>query len=168
MPNHPNIGAAPDVIDDIAPLKEINPIIRFEPKTCEVEPAAVAEAFVESPAASPDSPEDGTPLAPAASITKTQPPTSRIRSSNGPESSRLKTAPALGSLKVKPFASLRRSNPRLTALDSKARNSVSSLHYSPCRPVSPFGDIQAVLPATIAKQAAPPREEGNYPREDPQ
>jgi hypothetical protein len=32
MPNHPDIGTAPEVIDDIAPIKEINPDARPEPE----------------------------------------------------------------------------------------------------------------------------------------
>jgi hypothetical protein len=177
MPNHPDIGAAPDVIE-VAPLKEINPLIRLEtlrletirlePEPSEVEPAVASP--VEPSNVAPNAPEnaapgDGAPLAPAAASTP-KTPTSRSRGGNGPESSSLKTAPAAGRLKVKPFASLRRPNPRPTAPASKARNSVSSLRNSPCRPVSPLRDIQAVLPATIAKQPAPAWE-GNCPREDP-
>jgi hypothetical protein len=142
MPNHLNIGAVPDVIDDIAPLKEINPIIRFEtirlePKPCEaepeswncqVEPAAVAETFVESPTAAPDAPEDGAPLAPAAASTrKTQMPASRIPVSIRPEG---------GRLKAKPLASLRRTtNPR-PAPASKTRRSASVPCRPACRPLA--------------------------------
>jgi hypothetical protein len=116
MPNHPDVGTAPDVIDDIAPLKDINPMIRLEPDPCEVEPAA---APVEPSNVGPDASEDGAPLAPAAaSSPKTQEPTSRIPGSAVPEAGRFKT---------KPFASpLRRPNNRRPVTASKTRHPASS------------------------------------------
>jgi hypothetical protein len=114
MPNHPDIGTAPEVIDDIAPIKEINPDARPEPELCAPEPAAPA---VETPNAS----QDGTPLAPAA---KKQKPVSRVHSSSAPET---------GRLKVKPLAPLRCcNNPRSTPPVSKRRP--SQFHRPACRP----------------------------------
>jgi hypothetical protein len=142
MPNHPNIGAAPDIIDDIAPLKEINPTIRFEtirPETLRLEPQpCAAEPLAGSPVEPPnapenDAPEDGTPLAPAAAATRdTQKPTSRIVGP-APAGGRLKVTPRGGRQeKKKPFASLplRRSNNPRRRLASKAVR-------PGCRPLGP-------------------------------
>jgi hypothetical protein len=150
MPNHPDVGTAPDVIDDIAPLREINPMIRLEPDPCEPEPAA---APAEPSNLAPDAPEDRAPLAPAAASTpKTQEPISRIHGSAIPENGRLDVAPAGRRLNVRPFASVRPSNPRPAAVASKPRRSVWSHRNSPCRP--------------IGKQSAPPLAQANGPRED--
>jgi hypothetical protein len=161
MPNHPNIGIAPDVIE-VAPLKEINPVIRLEtlrlePKPSGVEPAAacpVEPSNVAPNAPENDAPEDGTPLAPAASITKTQPPASRIVSP-APGGAQFKAEPGLGRFKAtpKPFASLplrRSNNPRPSAPASKVRRPA-------CRPLgkpaashpsaAPRPDSQTPLPA---------------------
>jgi hypothetical protein len=121
MPNHPDVGTAPDVIDDIAPLREINPMIRLEPDPCEPEPAA---APVEPSNLAPDAPEDGATLAPAAASTpKTQEPTSRIHSSNAPDVVRLKTAPADGRFKAALAFPRRRANNSASSQPCRPRNS---------------------------------------------
>jgi hypothetical protein len=109
MPNHPGIGAGPYVIRDIAPIREINPILPrdFVPskpnKPVPEECRPAVETSPEPPVASPATPEDGAPLAPAAaSIAKTRMPVTRIPSGNAPEAGRLKVIPF-----VSPF---RRSN----------------------------------------------------------
>jgi hypothetical protein len=114
MPNHPDLGAAPDPIDDIAPIEEINPSVRPEPVAAE--PAAPA---VETP----NAPEDATSLAPAAASTsKKQEPTSRVHSSDAPEAGRLKVAPLA--------LPLRRSrHPRSTPAAPKTRRRT-------CRPIA--------------------------------
>jgi hypothetical protein len=130
MPNHPDVGTAPDVIDDIAPLREINPMIRLEPDPCEPEPAA---APAEPSNLAPNAPEDGAPLAPAASAPKTQPSTSRIPGSAVPEAGRFKT---------KPFASLplrRSKNRRPAATAPKAPRSASPFNGPACRPIANRG-----------------------------
>jgi hypothetical protein len=161
MPNHPNIGAAPDIIDDIAPLKEINPTIRFEtirpePKPSEVEPAAalpVEPSKVAPNAPENDSPEDGAPLAPAAASTpKTQEPTSRVHSSNARETGRLKAAPALGRFEAMPLAARlrvrRSSNPRPASPASKTRRPA-------CRPIAGPAAFDRPTPAPAASPRSP-------------
>jgi hypothetical protein len=120
MPNHPGIGAGPYVIRDIAPIREINPILPRDFVPSKPNKPVPQECRP----ASPETPNDGTPLVPAAaSITKTHEPTSRIHSSNVPEASRFK---------VKPFAlpvSIRRANnARPASPPSKTGNPV-------CRPI---------------------------------
>jgi hypothetical protein len=118
MPDHP----------DIAPLKEINPMIRLEPDPCEVEPVAVAPAEA-SNAPQNDAPEEGAPLAPAASIRQTHRPVSH--SGVEPEASRFKAASALGRFPSTPFAPLVR---RV----SKPRPRVTCKAAGPaCRPPEP-------------------------------
>jgi hypothetical protein len=150
MPNHPNIGTEPDVIE-VAPLKEINPLIRLEPEFCSAEPAA--ESPLEPSNVVPntpenDAPEDGTPLAPAAaSTTKTREPIRRIPGSATPEGSRVK---------VKPFAPLRRLSPRPTASASKARRAASLLGRTVCRPAA--HPAPSHLPATTPAASSNPPE----------
>jgi hypothetical protein len=126
MPNHPDLRSEPEVIDDIAPLRELNPISQVpEPVVDEpaaalpVEPSIVAPAVPEN-----DSPEDGTPLAPAAaSSPKTQEPTSRVHSGDDPETGRFKTAPALRRIPSKHSAPLHRSSNPRRAPSSRRGNS---------------------------------------------
>jgi hypothetical protein len=149
MPNHPGIGAGPYVIQDIAPLREINPILPrdFVPskpnKPVPQECRPVVESSPEPPAASPESPDDGAPLAPAAaSITKTRMPATRIPSGNAPEAGRLKVAP---------FAPLRRPNNLRLVPVSSARRSASPSSRPACRPLADNGSraaSQESLPAT--------------------
>jgi hypothetical protein len=129
MPNHPDIGTAPDVIEDIAPLREINPVLPpdFVPRAPN-NPALPlpepVETSLEPLPACPDAPEDGAPLAPAAASTlEPHEPTSRVHSSRAPEASRLKVAPA-ARLRVH-----RSHSPRPAAAASKARRPA-------CRPAS--------------------------------
>ncbi|HWD99270.1 MAG TPA: hypothetical protein VG345_09540 [Bryobacteraceae bacterium] len=133
MPNHPNVGAAPYVIDDIAPLKEINPLIRLETLRLEPEPCAAASSVETPNTPENDSPEDGTPLAPAAAATRnTQNPTSRIVGP-APAGGRLKVTPRGGRQeKKKPFASL-----PLRRSDNPRRRLVSKARGPACRPLGP-------------------------------
>jgi hypothetical protein len=133
MPNHPNIGAAPDVIDDIVPPYEIGGRCPRPPAPRPAETTPAAETLVETPAACPNTPEnnapeDGTPLAPAALVeTLVEAPAA---SPDVPEDGaplapaaasstkaqllatriRVSAAPETGRLKVNPSASLRRPN----------------------------------------------------------
>jgi hypothetical protein len=141
MPNHPDLGAAPDVIDDIAPIEEINPSARPEP---------AAASPVQTQDAPPDTREGATPLAPAAACTsKTQEPTSRIHSSIAPQAGRLKIESPARPVQVNPPASpLRRSRkPRPTAPASKTRRPA-------CRPAG--GPAASPVPAPAAPDSGLP------------
>jgi hypothetical protein len=137
MPNHPDTGTAPDVIDDIAPIREINLTIcletpRLEPESCAAEPAATSS--VEAPVTS----EHGKPLAPAASILKTHTSTSRIGVMPP------KATPEAERLKVKPFTSpLRRPNKLRSASSPSSPLPASPPRRAVCRPIE--RDISAVI-----------------------
>jgi hypothetical protein len=145
MPNHPGIGAGPYVIQDIAPIREINPILPRDfvpskpnkPVPPECRPVEISP---EPPAASPETPEDGAPLAPAAASTlKTRMPATRVPGSDAPEAGRLKAAPAPGRSQAtpKPFAPLRRPNNPPPSSFSRRRNSACRPSARTFSPVSP-------------------------------
>ena len=130
MPNHTNVGTAPDVIDDIAILHDINPRIPLQPESSEAEPASALP--VEAPnAPETGAPEDGAPLAPPAGL---EPGAAATRKTHR-SVSHIGAEPKTSSLKTKPLASpLRRAHNRRSVAAASARRRPACRPLANCSP----------------------------------